>query len=550
MIRTADQIAEEGRALLIAGRTDQGLPLLQMARLQHPTHAGIARGLADALHASGKLPQSIAAYHAALRMDDTSADAWFGAGCAELSLKSFGAAAQSLGRAVSLVPNSGPARFNLAKAQFELGLCEQSVANFEQAARLDPKLATQAAENIATIIPGSPAASHKSVLRARQRWARMREKPAVAVNAAPAEARKLRLGYVSAFFGARNWMKPVYAAINRHDRERFEIHMFFDGDPPSAAAGYKDHDADFIHDLSGVANDQAARIIAGRGIDVLVDLNAYSFPSRLPMLMRRPAREIVGWFNHFATTGMAAFDWLVGDAAVIAPGEERHFTERIHRLPGSYLAFEVLYPVPEVAPPPCLERGFLTFGCLGSQYKLTGETLAAWARILHSAAKARLFLKNGTLSDDSVRAQLLGRLQALGIDPARITLEGRSEHYAFLERYAQVDIALDSFPYNGGTTTTEAMWQGVPVLAFDGERWASRTSKSLLLASGLGEWVATDESAYVSRAIALAGDPGTPEMLASLRSGMRARLAGSAACDAALLCRSLEDFYAAIAAKA
>jgi predicted O-linked N-acetylglucosamine transferase (SPINDLY family) len=263
--------------------------------------------------------------------------------------------------------------------------------------------------------------------------------------------------------------------------------------------------------------------------------------------MQKPAPVIVGWFNMFATTGISAVDWLIGDAAVIPESEENFYTERIHRLAGTYLAFNVLYPVPDVSPPPCLVAGgTITFGCLGSHYKLTDATLSAWASILHAAPHARLFIKNSTLEDPSVRTELLGRLGGRGIDPARVMLDGASQHLDFLSAYRHVDIALDTFPYNGGTTTTEAIWQGVPVLTFDGDRWASRTSKSLLLAAGLQDWVMADAAGYARRATDLANDPATPGMLASLRASLRDRVRASAAYDAAGLCEGLEAFYLAL----
>ena len=359
--------------------------------------------------------------------------------------------------------------------------------------------------------------------------------------------RKLRVGYLSAFFGAANWMKPVFALINRHDRDTFEIYMLSDGDLPSAANGYRDHDLDTICDLRGVPNEQAAEIIAEIGIDVLVDLNGYSFQNRLSLLMLRPAPHIVGWFNMFATTGIGAFDWLIGDDNVITAAEEPFYTERIHRLPGTYLAFEVLYDVPAVAPPPCSANGGgITFGCLGSHYKLTDAVVSAWALILRATPGSKLFVKNAGLDDGSIRQDLMARLLERGVSPERVTLEGRSAHFAFLDAYRHIDIALDTFPYNGGTTTTEALWQGVPVLTFDGDRWASRTSKSLLLAAGLGEWVLPELDAYVDRAITLGNDATTPAMLNTLRHDMRARLSASAACDADGLCAAMEDFYRTI----
>ncbi len=213
------------------------------------------------------------------------------------------------------------------------------------------------------------------------------------------------------------------------------------------------------------------------------------------------------------------------------------------RVPGSYLTFEVAYEVPDVAPPPVLRNGGLTFGSFASAHKITEPVVAAWSRILLGAPNARLLLRNQLLDDASNRLSLLARFAQHGVAPDRLMLFGGAEHFEFLRGYDEVDIALDTFPYNGGTTTTEALWQGVPVLTFDGDRWASRTSRSLLLAAGLPEWVAADAGAFVRRAIELAHANDTPAMLATLRAGMRERLRHSAACDTAILCRSLEALY-------
>ncbi|HTI79443.1 MAG TPA: hypothetical protein VL614_03225, partial [Acetobacteraceae bacterium] len=395
---------------------------------------------------------------------------------------------------------------------------------------------------LACIAPGAMSVDNAGVLALRRQWAgTQRVRPVVAARREV--GRKLRVGYVSAFFGDRNWMKPVFGVINQHDRSRFEIHMLSDGGNPSERSGYVDHDEDRIWQISGLGNEELAGHIAAAGIDVLVDLNGYSAQRRLPLFIHRPARCQIGWFNMFATTGMAAFDWLVGDDAVLPPAEEVFYCERIHRVPGSYLAFEVRYKVPEVVAPPCADDGFVTFGCLASNYKLTDATIEAWARILCAVPSARMLLKNSRLGDGSNRDDLMRRFSRLGIEPGRLALEGPEEHFDFLQAYGRIDVALDPFPYNGGTTTTEALWQGVPVLCFHGDRWAGRTSRSLLRAAGLGDWVAGDAAGYVAMAIELASTRGVANRLGALRGSMRERLRASAVCDCAGLCRDLEALY-------
>ena len=220
--------------------------------------------------------------------------------------------------------------------------------------------------------------------------------------------------------------------------------------------------------------------------------------------------------------------------------------EPIVRVPGTYLAFSVFYPVPDVAPPPCLRSGHLTFGCFASAYKLTDADDRGLCR--PSCARRRVAgccCATARWTEPSNRAALLGRFARHGIAAERLTLEGGAEHFDFLRGYDRVDVALDTFPYNGGTTTAEALWQGVPVLTCNGERWAGRTSCSLLEAAGLDEWVAAGVAEFRAAAAALAQAPDTPARLAALRGGMRERLRASAACDVAGLCRSLEALYTA-----
>jgi protein O-GlcNAc transferase len=531
-----DAILGAARRRLLAGQPAEARAMLQEARQHVPDHPGLALAVAESWHAQGALPEAIAAYLTAQTLGPDAADAWYGAGCAYLQQSAYGDAFLNLARAAALAPHAAPVHYNLGKTAFELGRIDVAIDHFRRSAALDPTFKEMAGASIACISPGDPRADHAEIQQTRRNWASSH----VAKHAAPlfrhTPARpneKLRIGYISAFFGARNWMKPVFAVINRHDRAAFTIKMFCDGAPPSAQSGYADHDDDEIHDITGVPNDRAARIIAEVGVDILVDLNGYSAQPRLPMLMQRPAKTLIGWFNMFATTGIDAFDWLVGDDSVIHPSEEVFYGEHIFRVPGSYLAFDVRYPVPDVAPPPSLSTGAITFGCLGSHYKLIDTVLAAWAAILRGAPTARLYIKNSALEDPSTQTDFLARFGDLGISKDRVKLSGRSAHYDFLDAYRHVDVALDTFPYNGGTTTSEALWQGVPVLSFHGDRWASRTSASLLTAAGLQDWLMPDLNAYVQKAITLAN---TPPDLAALRGRMAAN-------DPEILCNALEKLY-------
>ncbi len=542
-------ILKRANGLLARRRYGVAAVLLARGVVRFPKDAAIGTRRAYALHLGGRIDAAAAEYARALALDGRRFDAWFGLGCAEFARGAYAKAMQSFAGALARRPDHPQARFEMARALFQTGRVDAAIDDFRLAAE-DEALHVEALGRIARLIPGAPRADNAAILQARRDWAD-REAGRGVPPQRPARRRtggRLRIGYVSAFFAARNWMKPVWGVINHHDRALFNIHLFVDGGLPDPGSGYVAGSGDMIHDITGLANEDVAARIAALGIDVLVDLNGYSFPERFGVFIRRPACVIVGWFNMYATTGIAAFDFIVGDDVVVPRGDERFYSERVVRVPGSYLAFSVLYPVPEVVPPPCLAGATVTFGAFCPLYKITDTMTAAWAAILRGAPAARLLIRNAALGERSNRLDLRDRLSRSGVPVDRVRLAGPAEHREFLAAYGDVDIALDSFPYNGGTTTMEALWQGVPVLAFVGDRWAARISASLLLAAGLSDWCMPGLPSYVERAIALAESPSTPTLLASLRTTMRDRLTASPICDTARLCRRLERLYGRAAA--
>jgi protein O-GlcNAc transferase len=251
----------------------------------------------------------------------------------------------------------------------------------------------------------------------------------------------------------------------------------------------------------------------------------------------------VGWFNLYGTSGLDCFDALVGDEHVAPMGEEAFCSEPLVRLPCSYLTFAVEYEVPDVAPPPCRSRGRFTFGCFAPQYKLTPRLLATWATILLGSPASALILQNRALRLSSVREYVWTRFEAAGVPRPRVELRGPAEHFEFLKTYDDVDLALDTYPYNGGTTTAEALWQGVPVLTFPGDRWAARIGASLMRSAGLAEFVAADEGGYVEAAIHTATTPEARTRLAEFRASPREHLRRQSVCDVETLCRSMESTY-------
>jgi predicted O-linked N-acetylglucosamine transferase (SPINDLY family) len=536
--------------LLLHGDGRGARRVLRPALRRYPDSGELQARCGDALYLQERLTQAREAYQRALSLDDTIFQAWYGLGCTEFSAGAYAAAIESFRRAVALEPGDGDARMYLGRSLFHMGQVDEAIDELQVVARTaQSDLRRKALCQIATIIPGSPKSGNAEVMKSRVAWARREAPYERSAGKMPARTRahspgeKIRIGYVSAFFGSRNWMKPVWGFINEHDRSSFEIHLFWDVQNPALANEYRRHARDSIHGINGLSNEEAARRIRKAGLDILVDLNGYSFPQRLGMFMRKPAAIQFALFAMYATTGIRAYDYIVSDMAALPVAEERFCTERVLRVSGSYLAFRVQYPVPRVVPPPCVEKGFVTFGCLAPQYKITDGVIATWAQILIRAPSSRLILKSNCLEQPSNRAAVLARFARFGVGPGRVALEPPAEHFTFLKTYGRIDIALDTFPYNGGTTTMESLWQGVPVLTFNGDRWASRTSRTLVLAAGLEEWDLPSREEFVEKAIALANSPETPAKLAALRSGMRERLLDSRACDSQGLRRELEQHY-------
>lgn len=495
---------------------------------------------ADRAHLAKNYAQAIELYRVALAENPSLFNAWYGLACASASRFEFGDAIAAYRHALELRPHDAGLRVNLAEAQFSLGHISDAVRNYRLAAASDDaEIREMAVRNLACIAPGDPALDNATVLDLRRAWAAQEAKlarPCLRPRTAPNE--RVRIAYYGAFFAERNWMKMYMGVLNAHNRDRFEVNLIVDGALPTAASGYVDHDNDRIWHVNGVPNAELAEHIAAAGIDVLIDLNGYSHKSRMPLLLYRAAPVQIAWNGMYGSTGFPDVDVLIADNAALPRGEERHYSERIYRVRQTYLPFHMFYETPDVTAPPSLQTGYITFGSLNSAYKLTPETLEAWSRILHTIPTARLLLRNAALDHVSNRADLLARFAALNIAANRLSLLGRADHMSFLRTYDQIDVALDVFPYNGGTTTVEALWQGVPVLTIDGERWAARTSRSILTAAGLADWVAADVPDFVAKAAKLANAD-----LAPVRAAQRGRIAASPVCDVASLCRELEELY-------
>jgi predicted O-linked N-acetylglucosamine transferase (SPINDLY family) len=500
--------------------------------------------LADGLLAAGDSVGATEIYQRIINEDPRLARAWYSLGCVLEKTNDFAKAETCFAKAVDVDAEWLEARHNRARCLYETGQVDPAFEEFQICARSPKPEARHSRAMLAVIVPGATKANHETIRQIRQNWATQDlSAPTERSFTIRRDSERLCVGYVSSFFHRDNWMKPVWGLINAHDRRVVEVHLFSDAARSSIKHGYKEYPADRFYDTSRLDNEAFCGLIREQRIDVLVDLNGYSNMRRLELFALKPAPVIIGWFNMYATTGMNVFNYLIGDATVARPDEERFFTEQIRRVSGSYLTFRVDYPVPEIRPRQHSRNEGAVFGSLASQYKITGEVIATWSRILDQTPGTRLLIKNSFLGTAGNREFLVRQFAWHGIKENRLVLEGPEPHWEFLRTYERIDLVLDTFPYNGGTTTTEALWQGIPVLTFLGDRWASRTSASLLHAAGLDEFIAPDLEGFVALAVNRALEPDASERLAAFRRTVREMLASAPVCDTESFAREMEEIY-------
>jgi protein O-GlcNAc transferase len=291
------------------------------------------------------------------------------------------------------------------------------------------------------------------------------------------------------------------------------------------------------HRIDKEDDDAFAAAVRADRIDILIGLAGHSGHNRLLAFARRLAPIQVTWLDYFDTTGVPAIDYLITDPLHTPADSQQRFTERILRLPVTRLCFVAPASAPPVAPAPVLRRGHLTFGSFNRYAKTNLRVVALWARLLDAIPGAQLLLKANEFVDRGIRARALACFAAHGIHGDRITLRDPSPPAALLAEYADIDIALDTFPHNGGATTMDALWMGVPVLTLTGNTLISRQSAAMLHAAGLPEFVATTADELIALASRWNADR---ERLAELRKEIRPRVAASALCDGTRFARDFE----------
>ena len=523
-----------------SGHLDEAEGLLRRAIATAPRNAEFHNTLGTIYRALGKPAEAERCYRLAIKRRPAYAQAMSNLAALLIDGLRHTEASEWAGRAAAIQPDYAPALNNLAIALTRQGRAEEAVEAYRRCVAAAPRR-WQLWSNLLVgmhylpdVPPDELFAMHVHVGRGISEGL---DAPAPHANRRDPE-RRLRVGYVSADFRMHSVAHFALPILQNHDRAAVEVFGYADVASPDAITERAKSMADAWRPIGGLSDDAVARAVRQDAIDILVDLSGH-MPGRLAIFARKPAPVQVSYLGYPDTTGLPAMDYRLTDSVADPAGAaDRLATETLVRIDPCAWCYAPAQPTPDVAIP----RGdSITFGSFNVLAKLSTPTLQTWAAVLREVPGSHLKIKTFGANEPAAREQFARRMRAQGIEPARFALlDHQTDASEHLARYAEIDIALDPFPYNGTTTTCEALWMGVPVVTLAGTTHAGRVGASLLGAVGLRELIAADRDDYVRIAVELASDR---HRLAALRRELRGRMQRSPLMDAPGFCRRLEAAY-------
>ena len=446
-------------------------------------------------------------------------------------------------RVIEMAPRNQIAHNNLGVVYRELSRFEEAAAAWRRALEIDPD--DLAPHSSLMLLENNRAGSSPAALvelaRSFGASAARKAKVVVAWPNSPEPERVLRVGFVSGDLRAHPvgyFLLSFLTALKARAAGRLELHAYFSypfADNVSARIQAQCHGWRQVYELDDEA---LVRQVGEDRIDILIDLSGHSGENRLPAFAWKPAPVQATWLGYLGTTGVAAIDYLIADDWTLPPELEPQLTEKIWRLPRSYLCFTPPDEDGTIGPLPALANGCVTFGSFNNLIKISPDVIALWARVLHAVPGSRLLLKIMQFNEASVRQDMTQQFARHGITGSRLMLEPQVARSDYLKPYNRVDIALDPFPYPGITTSVECLWMGVPFVTLAGNTFMSRQGMGLLNNAGLPDWIAADEDDYVKLAARRAGELHT---LQQLRQELRARVLASPIFDAQSFAQNFES---------
>ncbi len=525
--------------LLAGGSSAQAAGLLRRALAAQPDFADAHVALAYALDSEGELDAAAEHLRRALRARPDYAGAWYNLALLELRLENPDAAEDALRRTLAIEPEHLPATRALATLLRAGARIGQALELCARARELAPgSFAVESAE-LFTLLFSDAVSEAELFARHRAFGERLEARYPPAPRAArPRPAgRRIRVGYLSPDL----WRHPValflIPALAHHERAAFEVFCYSTGTTSDSVTAEVRSLVEHWRDAASLDDEALARVIAEDGIDILVDLAGHSGETRLEVFARRPAPVQATWLGYLHTSGTRCLRFRLCDAHTDpAPASDALHTETLVRLPGSQWCYRPFLTMAHAPRPPCVENGWVTFGSFNQAAKISAQTRARWRELLARVPRSKLLVASGA---GERFAEHLRRDLGVAGEAERVRVVPRLALDRYFALGDEVDIALDTSPYSGGTTTCDALWMGVPVLTEPGVRSVSRSAASVLASVGLEDWIAPP-GGYVALAAQKARDVAG---LASLRASLRSRMKASALMDEPAFARALETAY-------
>ncbi len=564
-----------GAALINLGRLAEAAEVLGAALKRHPDHAETWNNYGTALKNRGRFSEAIEAYHKAIAVKPDFSEAYNNLGAALQAIGRQNEAADAYRKAIRHKPDAAEAHNNLANTLRAVSRIDEAEIEYRRAIELKPGLA-EAYGNLATVlcdqsrIEDAIDAYHKALelkpdfIEARSNYVfTLHYHPDSTPDQIRTEAevydrlisprmagyrrrhendakpdRRLRVGFVSPDFWRHSCAYFMEMLFEHLDRNEIEIVAYANVRRPDAVTQRLRQRVDLWRDTLGVPDEEVLTQIREDRIDILIDVAGHTADNRLALFAASPAPVQASWLGYPGTTGLSTMGYRLTDAIADPPGvSDPHYTERLVRLPDGFLCYRPLVNAPSPAPAPSTTGRPVTFGSFNNLPKVNDRVVALWAEILNRVPNSRLLLKARALGGATARDRIVAGFRQHGIAPDRLELIGWTvkldDH---LSLYGNVDVALDQFPYNGTTTTCEAIWMGVPVVTLLGDRHAGRVGVTLLARLGLKILVAPTPAEYVAKAVALAADVATRSRL---RTELRARMIASTLCDGPRFARAM-----------
>jgi protein O-GlcNAc transferase len=533
-----------GVAFQEAGRYEEAVACYRKTLELQPDYADAYYNLGTVHKNSGLYEEAIAYYKKAIQLDPAHAESYNNLGVCFHEQGRYEEAMDCCRKALQLRPALADSACNLGTVFREQGKLNEAVACYKHALRINPNLSS-CYSNLLLVMNYNFSFDARTIFDEHLRFAEQYAKPLYPSLGSHANdrspSRRLRVGYVSPDFRKHSVAYFIEPVLAFHDRKQIEVFCYSDVSSPDDFTHRILAHADCWQSIAGMPDQKVADLVRRDGIDILVDLTGHTAGNRMLLFARKPAPVQVTWIGYPATTGLSTMDYKIVDSYTDPPGLEQFYTEELIRMPESFLCYLPDGDSPEIMDVPALSAGHVTFGSFNHFSKMTTEVLGIWKKILKAVAGSRLILKAKSFSDRTVRSHATEILTGEDISIERFELlPSEPSMRGHLDTYNRIDIGLDTFPYNGTTTTCETMWMGVPVITLAGNTHVSRVGVSLLSNLGLNGLVAGTTDEYVEIAVKLAADI---NRLIRFRESLRETMKKSPLMDAGRFTQNLEICY-------